>query len=580
MAIAAPPPNDLQPIWTVGPRNPVAEARLVKELEVPVLVAALLAQRGLTDPAQAWAFLNPSLDDLQDPTKLPDYIPARDAILNARETKELIYVHGDYDVDGVTSAAIFHRFLTKIGCHIHTHVPHRTKEGYGINLDAVAEAKQLGAKLFLTCDCGIAACEQVAQARAAGMVVVVTDHHAIGKEIPDAEAVVNPHRTDSEYVFSELSGAGVVFRLCDGLTRELGFPIQGFYRAFLDLAAIGTIADVMPLIGENRIIAKFGLEKLQDTQKVGLQALMREAKVGQEPGKPVRARDVGWQLGPRLNAVGRIEDAAAALQLLIENDAHAAATLARQLEQINFERRSQTMRVADEAEEMVRSNGYDDRALIMVASADWHPGIVGIVASRLVERFHRPSFVMTLDAERGICKGSARSIPAFHLADAIWAHPDLMAGGGHAMAAGCSFPIDRLAEVRSALETYAGSRLTADDLVPAVSADMEVTWDEVTMAAADGIQLLEPFGCANPEPVFLGKAVSLSQIRPTRAPQHVRLVMRQNEGTAFLGIAFGIGEALTEMGAGSVVDLLFRPEVNEFRGDRELQWKVRDYRKA
>lgn len=580
MALSTPVVSETAPIWTVGERNRVAEARLARELEIPLLVAALLAQRDITDPTLAYAFLNPSLDDLQDPTKLPDYAAARDAILAARESKELIYIHGDYDVDGVTSAAIFHRFLQRIGCRIHTHVPHRTKEGYGINLDAVAEARELGAKLFLTCDCGISAHRQVAEAREAGMRVVVTDHHAIGTDIPDAEAVVNPHRTDSEYGFSELSGAGVVFRLCEGLTRELGFPVAGYHRAFLDLAAIGTIADVMPLIGENRIIAKFGLERLQETQKVGLKALMREAKVGQEPDKTVKARDIGWQIGPRLNAVGRIEDAARALQLLIEADAAVAQNLARQLEQINFERRAQTQRIAEEAEEMVLAMGYGDKSLLMVASPEWHPGIVGIVASRLVERFHRPAFVMTIDGENGICKGSARSIPAFHLAEAIWAHPELMHGGGHAMAAGCSFPLERLPEVRAALESYAGARLTPDDLVPAVLADMEVTWDEVTLAAAEGLHWLEPFGCANTEPVFLARAVSLSQVRPTRAPQHVRLVMRQNDGAAFLGIAFGIGEGLTEMGAGSVVDVLFKPEVNEFRGERELQWKVRDYRRA
>lgn len=575
MATAAPP--ETLPVWVVNDRDPAAEARLVKELEVPTLVAALLVQRGFTEPTQAYTFLHPSLEDLQDPRQLPDYEPARDAILGARERKELIYVHGDYDVDGVTSSAIFHRFLSRIGCTVHTHVPHR-REGYGIHLDAVEEAIELGAKLFLTCDCGVAAFAQVERAREAGMTVVVTDHHAVGKELPRAHAVVNPHRADSTYRFTELSGAGVAFRLCDGLTRELGFPLNGYYRAFLDLAALGTIADVMPLLGENRVIAKFGLTQLQETQKVGLKALMREARVGQEADKQVRARDVGWQLGPRLNAVGRIDDAAVALQLLIETDEKVAGELARKLEQINFERRSQTQRIADEAEEMIRSQGFHDRTLIMVASPDWHPGIVGIVASRLVERFNRPCFVMTIDEDGKQCKGSARSIPRFHLAEAIWAHPELMHGGGHAMAAGCNFPLDRLDEVRDSLNAYAAERLAPEDLQPSVAADMEVSWDEVSMAAAEGIRNLEPFGCANPEPTFLARDVSLSQIRPTRNPAHVRLVMRQAEGAAFLGVAFGIGEALSELGAGTQLDLLFRPEINEFRGDRELQWKVRDFR--
>jgi single-stranded-DNA-specific exonuclease len=575
--MAAPALSDIAPAWIVGKRDGQAEARLIRELEVPSLVAALLVQRGITEPTAAYTFLHPSLEDLQDARRLPDYEPARDAILAARESKELIYIHGDYDVDGVTSAAIFHRFLTKIGCRIHTHVPHR-KEGYGINLDSVAEAASLGAKLFLTCDCGVAAHEQVEKAREAGMTVVVTDHHTVGKELPRAVAVVNPHRADSKYDFDELSGAGVVFRLCDGITRELGFPIAGYYRAFLDLAALGTIADVMPLVGENRVIARFGLAQLQATQKVGLKALMREAQVGQDADKAVKARDVGWQLGPRLNAAGRIEDAAKALQLLIETDEGAAKDLAHQLEQVNFERRSQTQRIFGEAEEMVLARGFEKRSLIMVAHPGWHPGIVGIVASRLVERFNRPCFVMTIDEAGGACKGSARSIPNFHLAEAIWAHPDLMHGGGHAMAAGCSFPVERLDQVRDALDAYAANVLTPEDFMPSVSADMEVTWDEVTLAATEGLKDLEPFGCANPEPTFYAKGVSICQVRPTRNPAHARLVLRQSEGPPFQGVAFGIGESLSEMGPGTRIDLLFRPEINEFRGDRELQWKVRDVR--
>ena len=572
--------SQTQPNWAVGTRDRVAEAKLSKELGIEPLVAAVLVQRGLSDPEAANAFLNPSIDQLADPATLPDYGLARDAILGARERGELIYVHGDYDVDGVTSAAIFHRFLGCIGCKVHTHVPHRMKEGYGIHEGAVDEAVALGAKLFLTCDCGIAAHDQVDQARAANLSVVVTDHHAIAGELPNADAVVNPHRTDSAYGFSDLSGAGVAFRLCDGLNRELGQTANGYYRAFLDLAALGTIADVMPLVGENRVIAKFGLEQLRQTKKVGLLSLMREANVGQDPARPLLSRHVGWQLGPRLNAVGRIEDAAVALRLLIEQDPAAADELARQLERVNLERRSKTQEIVEEAEEMVLANGYDKKSLIMVANAGWHAGIVGIVAGRLVDKFHRPVFVLTINTESGTCKGSARSIPKFHLAEAIWAHPGLVAGGGHAMAAGCSFPAERLEEVRTAFESYADERLTPEDLRPTISADMEVTWDEVTMRAAEGLNMLEPFGCGNPEPTFVASTVALSQIRPTRNPAHVRLVLRQNAGAPFSGIAFGIGEELSELGAGAEVDLLFKPDINDYKGLRELQWQVKGFRAA
>ncbi len=411
--------------WSISERNRPAEERLRGELGVPSLVAAVLAQRGYLEPADADLFLNPSLDHLHDPALLPDYAAARDAILGARERNELIYVHGDYDVDGVTSAALFNRFLEAIGCRVLTHVPHRTKEGYGIHHTAVSAAEAAGAKLFLTCDCGVSAHEQVEQATAAGMAVVITDHHSIGGQLPAATAIVNPHRVDSQYPFAELSGAGVVFKLCDGITKEIGHNRQNYYRAFLDLAALGTIADVMPLIGENRIIAKFGLERLADTKKAGLKALMQAANIVIEPGKPLRAFHVGFQIGPRLNAAGRIGDAAIALNLLLENDPTVADTLAREIEAVNTERRGEQQRVVDEAVAMVLERGSQSRNVIVVAKDGWHAGIVGIVAGRLVEQFCRPSFVLTIDSKSGMARGSARGIPNFNLADAIRAHPNL-----------------------------------------------------------------------------------------------------------------------------------------------------------
>lgn len=566
------------PRWLIGARDSQAEALLQRELGIPSLVAAILVRRGITDPASAERFLYPSLDHLHDPRKLPDYTAARDCILGAKERKELIFVHGDYDVDGVTSAALLNRFLTRIGCEVHTHVPHRMREGYGIHRSAVEAAKAAGAKLFLTCDCGVSAIEQVRIAREAGMDVVVTDHHTIGAELPDANAVINPHRTDSEYPFDELSGAGVVFRLCDGLSRELGLELSNYYRAFLDLAALGTIADVMPLVDENRIIARFGLQRLAETKKVGLQALMREADLKVEPGKPLRSYHVGFVLGPRLNAAGRLDDADLALQLLIENDLAKASELAAVIETVNAERKAEQQRIIEEATEVVLSNGWHERNVIVVGQEGWHSGIVGIVAGRLVEQFHRPTFVVTIDSATGICKGSARTIPNFHLADAIRAHPDLfLSGGGHAAAAGCSFHLDNFAKVADALHEYAGARLTPEDFVPTVTIDLEVDFSEVSLQTVEAMQHLEPFGCANPEPVFVARGVSVAQILPTRNPAHVRLMLRSGTSSAVPGIAFGIGERLTRTGAGCTADLLFQPNVEEWRGMRALKWQVKDY---
>lgn len=563
--------------WIVGERNLAAEQVLQRELGVPSIVAAILVQRGFTDPAAADKFLNPSLDDLHDPRKLPDFEAAKNAILGARERKELIFVHGDYDVDGVTSAALLNRFLTRIDCQVRTHVPHRMREGYGIHKSAVAAAIECGAKLFLTCDCGVAAHDQVEMAREAGLNVVVTDHHSIGDTLPNADAVINPHRSDSEYPFDELSGAGVAFKLCEGLSRELGLEVSNYYRAFLDLATLGTIADVMPLVDENRVIARFGLERLAETKKTGLRALMREAKVVIEPGKPLRSYHVGFVLGPRLNAAGRLDDADISFRLLIENDEAKADELARRIEELNTNRRQEQQRIIDAATEMVLTNGWQDRNVIVVGSEDWHSGIVGIVAGRLVERFNRPTFVMTINSETGMCKGSARTIPNFHLADAIRAHPALMQGGGHAAAAGCTFPHERFEEVAQALHDYAGERLTAEDFTPSVEIDLEVGFDEVTLQTVEALRRLEPFGCGNPEPTFIAREIQLAQILPTKNPAHARLMLRSGNSSVVQGIAFGIGERLAQTGAGVSADLLFQANVDEWKGSRSLKWQVRDY---
>ncbi|MBC8065034.1 MAG: single-stranded-DNA-specific exonuclease RecJ, partial [Chlorobia bacterium] len=437
--------------WVLSERNQAAETTLRQELGVSAIVAALLVQRGISDPTSADLFLNPSLDHLHDPSLLPDYELARDEILGAKERGDLIFVHGDYDVDGVTSAAIFHRFLTKIGANVETHVPHRMKEGYGIHHSAVEVAKQKGAKLFLTCDCGISAHDRVEAAKEAGMRVVVTDHHTVGHSLPDAHAIVNPHRADSKYPFPELSGAGVVLKLCAGLTRDLGMPVDKFYRGFLDLAVLGTVADVMPLYGENRIIAKFGLERLAETQKVGLQALKEIAGVK----LPLRTYAIGFQLGPRINAVGRIDDSGLALKLLLENDYEAAKGIALTIEQFNIDRKDSQQKMIEEAIEMVETQGLAEKYVIAVASADWHAGIVGLVAGRLVERYNRPAFCFIIDEARGLYKGSARSIPAFSVVDAIRAYPDLIEGGGHNMAAGCSFLSSEFENVAALLNEYA-----------------------------------------------------------------------------------------------------------------------------
>ena len=560
--------------WTSKPVNTDEVKNLQSELGVSRVTAELLVRRGYSIPEEADKFLNPSLDHLGDPSLLPDYESAVREILGAKERGELIYVHGDYDVDGVTSSAIFDRYLRKIGCNVHTHVPHRTKEGYGINLNAVDEAHQLGAKLFLTCDCGITAHPQVKKARELGMNVVVTDHHELKDTMPEAQAIVNPHRSDSVYPFTNLSGAGVVFRLCEGLTKEIDARgVDSYRRHYLDFAALGTIADVMPLTGDNRIIAKFGLERLSESKKKGIVALKQIAEVPQRVG----SYDVGFKLGPRLNAAGRVDDAALSLRLLLSDDGDEALEIANELNRHNTERRIMQDQMVEEALAMAESQGAENQQVILVFNADWHPGVVGIVAGKLKDKYHRPAFVGTIDPESGKGKASGRSIPGLNLAEMIKGSYPLVEGGGHALAAGISFQEPLLADIRARFNEFASLTLSPEDLVPTIEISAEVKPSEVTRELINSLNLFEPFGMANPKPNLVAYGLELTSLRSTADGAHAQMTFKA-DGETFQAIAFGQFTAAQSLGVGAKVDVVFEPTINSYRGQESVQWKVSDLR--
>lgn len=560
--------------WISPVRNRSVEEMLCRELEIHPLTASVLINRGYTNPEAARRFINPRLEDLHDPRLLPDFDKAVKEILGARERGELIYVHGDYDVDGVTSAAIFARFLEKIGCRVEAHVPHRMKEGYGIHAEAVQWAREAGAKLFLTCDCGISAHDQIEAVREAGMTAVVTDHHLLQETLPNAAAVVNPHRSDSKYPFHELSGAGVVFKLCAGITEELGHKKEHFYRAYLDLAVLGTIADMMPLVDENRIIAKYGLEQLTGSRKEGLRALMAVSQVGRDC--PVTASQVGFRLAPRINAVGRIDDAAHALDLLMTSDQTEAMKLAMRMDELNTLRRTEQDRLIEEAINEVEEKLLHQQRVIVVAREGWHPGIIGLAAGRLVERFYRPAFVVALQ-EDGTGKGSARSIPRFHLAEALDAASEHhLGGGGHEMAAGFSISKDLIPLFSDALNAHADQVMTDEDYIPFINVDAEADIIETDRDAAESLAMLEPFGMANPEPKFVCRGMRLTQVMPMRNPEFARLNLAR-DGVLRQGITFKFGLEMAELPEDSKIDVVFCPEINTFRGESFYRWNICDW---
>jgi single-stranded-DNA-specific exonuclease len=394
--------------------------------------------------------------------------------------------------------------------------------------------------------------------------------------LPAAEAVVNPHRPDSIYPFDGLSGVGVVFKLCAGLTEELGHKKEAFYRAYLDLAVLGTVADVMPLLDENRVITRFGLSQLALTKKPGLVALMEVAELTGQ--RRLTARSIGFQLGPRINAVGRIDDARTALDLLLTEDRAEARRLAEVLDQHNQERRAEQARMLDEAIAEAEGIAAGGAPVIVLAREGWHTGIIGIVAGKLVDKFRRPAFVVSID-ERGQAKGSARSIEGFNLAEAIeTARDHLTSGGGHEMAAGFSLDKAAIGAFTDTVARHAGALLTAESFLPRYHIDAVVTGEEAGPEALAHMSRLEPFGQANPEPLFATCGARLTEVVPTSNPDHVRVTIEAADGTVRKGMAFGIGRALGEVDKRDRLDFAFTLEENHWNGQSQFRWIVRDYR--
>lgn len=552
------------------PRNPEAEARLRSELGVGSLLAATLVAHGYSEPIEAERFLNPKLDDLGDPKLLPDFDEACKAILGAKERGDRIYVHGDYDVDGMTSAALLYRFLGKIGCDVKVHVPHRIKEGYGIHQTAVEEAREMGAKLFLTCDCGVAAIPQVELAREYGMDVVITDHHEPGETLPRALAIVNPHRKENRYPYEGLAGVGVAFRVCEGIFREMGENVDLFRRAFLDLTCLGTIADLMELTGDNRIIAKFGLDQLNQTRKVGLKALNRLCV---REGHRITAGTVGFQIAPRLNAAGRIDDAELSLRLLLTNDETEATTLAAEIDALNTTRKAMQKEAEDRIVAELSELDISDRYTIVQGSKDWHPGIIGLVAGRVAERFTRPAYIVSIDEENDLAKGSARSIVGFNLVESIWAlqAEGLATGGGHAKAAGFSTSVSNLEQVAQKLEEFARLRLKPEDLVPGAYATAAVVESELNLDAIRELTRMEPFGQANPEPVFaLGEVRMVSCELKVRGVGVVKVQLPSNR--IYKSVFFGCEETPVWFEEGASIPLVARVKLNSFNGSETIEF--------
>lgn len=560
----------IAPRWVVTESaNPEATQRLATELRIPDALAAILVQRGLASPDSAKAFLRPDLERLSDPLGWADMPVALDLLARAVRAQQPILVHGDYDVDGQCAAAMLTRILRSAGGVVHPFVPHRIRDGYDFGPAGLAEAQRIGAKLIVTCDCGITANAAVAAARAAGIDVIVTDHHLPGDALPPANAVLDPRRPDCQSEDKNLCGTGVAFKLAQALVTVLGLS-PNLPLHFLDYVALATIADVVPLVGENRILVRYGLKKMADSRWVGLRALIETAGLG---GKPLRGAHIGFILAPRLNAAGRIGDANDGLRLLLTENAQEAAALARELETINARRQEMDQVILDEAVELVEQTLNPADAAIVLAADSWHPGVIGIVASRLVERYGRPTFLVGWDAETQLGRGSGRSIAGFDLHGALHkVGTHLEKYGGHTMAAGFTIRRDNFDAFRVAFLAVAGALLTPDDLAPSQRVDLELPLASVNPELEKLIRHLEPCGAGNPAPVFgvrNARAVGARRV----GTNHLRFTL--DDGSAVLpAIGFQWADVVPQDWLGQPLDVAFRLERDEWQGRTSIQARV------
>ncbi len=543
--------------WIFPDTPPAAVSGLAGELGVSLPVASILWQRGYRDPASARCFLRPSLDSLHPPEALNDMEAAAARILQAVQRKERILLYGDYDVDGTTSIAVLASTLRMLGADPAYHIPHRLKDGYGIHASIIEREAALGTRLIVSVDTGIRAGDEVALATRLGIDMVITDHHLPEAELPPALAVLNPNRLDSLYPERILCGVGVTLKLVQALLVRAGWAPEKRHRVVLSLmklVAIGTIADVVPLTGENRVLAWHGLQGLTETRSPGLAALLRVA--GFQPGELPSAGQVAFRVAPRMNAAGRMSDAADVVELLLTQDPARANAIAESLNQHNQERQAAEQHIVQSIVEACTQQPPDDSHFALVfAGEGWHRGVVGIVASRVVERFGRPAFVLGIDPETGIAQGSGRSIAGFSLVDALESMRELFQRfGGHHMAAGVTLSAQQIPEFRQRLNALAVRHLRPEDLAPALHIDALLGPHDLTEQTAREVETLGPFGLGNPTPVFAIRQAEIAADPAIFAERHLRLRIRL-DGQFFRVTAWQFAERVQEFVPGRLMDL-------------------------
>lgn len=544
--------------------------RIKEKYNVNTLIATILANRNIEED-KIKVFLNPTRKDFHNPYLMPDMEIAVNRIINAIENNEKIVIFGDYDVDGITSITVLKSFLQERGMNVKEYIPDRINEGYGLNKNAINTLNEDGYKLMITVDCGISGIEEIKYANSLGMETIVTDHHEVGEELPNAVAVVDCKRKDNKYPFRDLAGVGVVFKLIQALSIKLGLD-EKEYLKYLDIVCVGTISDIVPLVDENRVIAKLGLMLVNQTKNIGLKSILNSSGY-----RNVDSNAISFGVAPRLNACGRMGHAEKALQLFLSKNYNEVQKLTDELNEYNRKRQETEKKIYENAIEQIESNNLEKNKTIIVGGENWHHGVIGIVSSKITEMYFKPSILLCFEDDLG--KGSGRSIPGFDLHEALSKCTDTIEKfGGHAMAIGITIKRENLEKFKQQFEQIA-EQSNIDKIIPIINVDSKINLYEINKEMVQSLKLLEPFGEGNKMPVFMFKNLKIDSIRALSEGKHLRLTLK-DKNVIVNAIGFNIGYLANEYKIGDKIDVAGVLEINTFGGVESIQINIKDIMKS
>ena len=569
--------------WNFIKPNLELQKSFSKGLGISPITAQLLINRGIDNLDSAGNFINSTLNSFHDPYQMKDMDKAVQRIIHSIKSKEKIFIYGDYDVDGITATSLLILFFREMNVDASYYIPKRAGEGYGLNLNAISWIKEQGGKLIITVDCGITAVKEGKALKEMGLDLIITDHHQLSGNLPEAVAILHPGQKDCKYPFKSLAGVGIVFKLIKSLRsafKKMGMPQEKIpnLKKHLDLVSLGTIADIAPLLGENHIIAKYGLKEIGKTSKAGLKALKTIVGIN---GRDITVTDVGFLIGPRINAAGRLGAADAAVRLLTTNNEDEAFEIARHLDSENRKRQLIQDDILREVRAMIESQCHvENNRAIIFSSSNWHLGVIGIVASKIVEEYNKPTILISVDGEYG--KGSARGIPSFHLYESLQKCEDFLVDfGGHKYAAGLTIKSEMIDKFKDYFQTVAAEVLNKDDCISQIDIDASIELAELDYSLTKEINRIGPFGQSNPPPLFCSRSVEIAGEPVVIGKNNGHIRMDVDDGSEIMEVVgFNFSYLINEINSDDSYDIVYTPIINRWKGNERVQLKLVDIRKA